>query len=270
MTVLITLAVLATAGVAATRWIRRRQRRYKNAPIVGFDEIRDDLKTGDIILFHKTTRNGFLDALELDVLSPLVFGRNEFRHSGIILRQNDELFVIECADRFHSGHSVATYLTAGNGIRRVPLEPLLHAYNVDNGGEPHFGIKHIAQPIDPGAIDSTLGSYGRIDYLAMHRSAWAFLSNAFLPQSTHQRIIAGYRQEMMCSEFVHSLLNRCGALKDYNSKVFMPYYIENAEVFSALEIVKFSEIVRFAYSGSGEARRLSAVAAAEGKGGDAE
>ncbi len=262
MTVLITLAVLATAGVAATRGIRRRQRRYKNAPIVGFDEIRDDLKTGDIILFHKTTRNGFLDALELDVLSPLVFGRNEFRHSGIILRQNDELFVIECADRFHSGHSVATYLTAGNGIRRVPLEPLLHAYNVDNGGEPHFGIKRVAAPIDSRAIDATVKAYGRIDYLAMHRSAWAYLSNILLPQSMHQRFIARYRQEMMCSEFVHSLLNRCGALKDYNSKVFMPYYIENDDVFGKLEIVKYSEIVRFAYSGTGgEARRLSSAGA---------
>lgn len=262
MTAVLVLAVLAFGAFVGVRWIRSRQRRYKNARIIGFDAIRDELKTGDIILFHKTTRNGFLDALELDVLSPLVFGRNEFRHSGIILRQDDELFVIECADRFHSGHSAATYLTAGNGIRRVPLEPLLHAYNVDNGGEPHFGIKHIATPIDPGAIEATVRGYGRIDYLAMHRSALAFLSNVFLPRSMHQRIIARYKQEMMCSEFVHSLLNRCGALKDYNSKVFMPYYIENTNVFGKLEVVEFSDIVRFAYSGTGgEPRRLSASSA---------
>src|SRR5687768_16135705 len=214
MSAVIAVAALAVVAYIALRWIRARQRRYKNTPIVGFDAVRDDLRTGDIILFHNTTRNGFLDALELDVLSPLVFGRNEFSHSGIIVRKDDELYVIECADRFHSGHSDATYLTAGNGIRRVPLEPLLHAYNVDNGGEPHFGIKHIGSPIDARAIDETVRRYGRIDYLAMHRSAWAFLSSVFLPQSVHQRIIAAYRQEMMCSEFVHSLLNRCGVLKD--------------------------------------------------------
>lgn len=263
MTFLIALGLVAVAAAAGIPWIRRRQRRYKNAPITDFESIRGKLQTGDIILFHKTTRNGFLDALELDVLSPLVFGRNEFRHSGIILRQDDELYVIECADRFHSGHSVATYLTAGNGIRRVALEPLLHAYNVDNGGDPHFGIKHVAAPIEPRAIDETLKGYGRIDYLKMHKSAWAYLSSIFLPQAMHQRIIAGYRQEMMCSEFVHSLLNRCGVLKDYTSKVFMPYYIENPGIFTKLEIVPYSDIVRFAYGGSGgERQRVSSPATA--------
>jgi hypothetical protein len=262
MTILLAVALIAVVAAAAIPWIRRRQRRYKNVPIIDFEAIRSELKTGDIILFHKTTRNGFLDALELDVLSPLVFGRNEFRHSGIILRRDDDLYVIECADRFHSGHSVATYLTAGNGIRRVALEPLLHAYNVDNGGEPHFGIKHVAVPIDPRAIDETLKGYGRIDYLKMHKSAWAYLSSIFLSRSMHLRIIARYRQEMMCSEFVHSLLNRCGVLKDFTSKVFMPYYIENPGIFTKLEIVPYSDIVRFAYAGSGGERQSAALPAA--------
>jgi hypothetical protein len=60
----------------------------------------------------------------------------------------------------------------------------------------------------------------------------------------------------MCSEFVHSFLNKCGVLKDYPSKLFMPYYIEDAEVFQRLEIVSYSEIMRFRYA------RASAMGAA--------
>ena len=52
---------------------------------------------------------------------------------------------------------------------------------------------------------------------------------------------------MMCSEFVHSLLNRCGALKDYPSKVFAPYYLQDPVRFKQLEIVSYSDIVRFRY-----------------------
>jgi hypothetical protein len=51
----------------------------------------------------------------------------------------------------------------------------------------------------------------------------------------------------MCSEFVHSFLNKCGVLKDYPSKLFMPYYIEDSELFKDLELVRYSDIVRFRY-----------------------
>ncbi len=236
------------AAVLAMRWLRKRRRRYATDDVAPFHAVRAAARTGDIILFHKTTRTGPLDALELDVLSPLLFNRNEFRHSGIVVRENGQLFVLECADTMHSGHSAATYLTGGTGIRRVELETLLAAYTRDNGA-PHFGIKHISNELDVSRVYATVAAYGPIDYLKMQRSVAVFVSRFALPAAWHRRLVDKYRQQMMCSEFVHSLLNRCGVLRDYPSKVFVPYYIEDAERFRALELVPYSDIVRFRFPG---------------------
>jgi hypothetical protein len=228
-------------------WFTRRKLRYKNQSIVPFEQIRDRAKTGDIILFHKTTRNGWVDALELDVISPLVFSETEFRHCGIIVRKNRELYVMECADELHSGHDNAKYLTKGTGVRLVPIEILLDAYTRDNG-DPHFGIRHISEEIPPSKLQSTLEKYESVNYLKMHKIAYIFLSHLVLPGKLHRRIVDSFSNEMMCSEFVHSFLNKCGVLKEYPSKLFMPYYIENSDVFQRLEIVRFSEIMRFRYA----------------------
>ena len=244
-------AALVVAGFGFTwlaRWIDKRKLRYKGQEILDFASVCADAKTGDILLFHKTNRSGLLDTLELDVVSPLLFDQNEFRHSGIIVRENGELFVVECADEFHSGHSEARYMTEGKGIRLVPLEKLLDAYNRDNG-DPHFGIRHISREIPAGQVHAVLNNYGAIDYLKVHKSACVFLSHVLLPEKLHLRVVDKFRNEMMCSEFVHSLLNRCGVLKDYPSKVFAPYYLEDPEVFKELEIVSYSDIVRFRYTG---------------------
>ena len=246
------IAVLVAAGfgfVWLLRWIDKRKLRYKDQEIRDFASVVSDTKTGDILLFHKTNRSGLLDTLELDVLSPMLFDENEFRHSGIIVRENRELFVVECADEFHSGHSDARYLTAGNGIRMVPLETLLDAYNRDNG-DPHFGIRHISREIPTEQLYAEVEEYGAIDYLKVHKSACVFLSRVLLPEALHLRVVDAFRNEMMCSEFVHSLLNRCGVLKDYPSKVFAPYYLEDPVVFKELEIVSYSDIVRFSYAGA--------------------
>ncbi len=225
-------------------WLTRRKLRYKKQPIVPFERIRDNARTGDIILFHKTTRNGLVDALELDVVSPLMFPETEFRHCGIVTRQNGDLYVMECADELHSGHTEATYLTRGNGIRRVPMERLLDAYNRDNG-DAHFGIKHISDEIPFEKVQATLEEYEAVNYLKMHKNLYIFLSHLLLPRRLHLKVVDAYRNEMMCSEFVHSFLNKCGVLKDYPSKLFIPYYIEDSRVFRSLERVKYSEIVRF-------------------------
>ena len=70
-------------------WMERRRLRYKRHETVGLDDVRGDLKTGDIIMFHKTTRSGVLDTIEMDVLAPLFFPENEFRHSGLVVRRGD-------------------------------------------------------------------------------------------------------------------------------------------------------------------------------------
>ena len=110
-------------------WLAKRKFRYKSPATVPFEQVKAEAKTGDIILFHKDTRNGLLETIEVDLLSPLVFAKTEFRHCGIIVRQGGEIHVMECADELHSGHSDAFYLTKGTGIRMVPIEALLDVSN---------------------------------------------------------------------------------------------------------------------------------------------
>ena len=220
--------------------------RYKRHPTVSFAEVRDRMKTGDIILFHKTARSGIIDSLELDFVSPLFFRANEFRHSGIIVRHDDEVKVLECAEETHSGYSAASYPTGGTGIRTVPLESLLDAYTRDNG-RPHYGVRFIDSAIPVETVYHALRGYGPVAYLKMQRSIPLFLTQFVLPARIRGRVLEAFRHEMMCSEFVHSILNRCGVLADYPSKLIAPYSIEDDGFFRRLARVPFSDIVRFTF-----------------------
>ena len=228
------------------RWIDRRRMRYKRHPTVSFADVRDRLKTGDIILFHKTARSGFIDSLELDFVSPIFFRANEFRHSGIIVRHDDEVKVLECAEEWHSGYSQASYPTGGKGIRVVSLESLLDAYTRDNGS-PHYGVRFIDSEIPAERVYDALGGYGPVRYLKMQRSIPLFLTKFILPGRIRGPVLDAFRHEMMCSEFVHSILNRCGALADYPSKLIAPYSIEDDAFIGRLARVPFSGIVRFTF-----------------------
>jgi hypothetical protein len=209
--------------------------------------VRGAFRTGDIVLFHKTARSGLLDAIELDFVSPLFFRANEFRHSGIIVRQDDELFVLECAEERHSGYSLAAYPTGGTGIRLVPLERLLDEYTRDNGN-PHYGVRFISNEIPASRIHAAVKEYGPINYLRMQRSIPLFLTKFLLPRRIRQVVLEAYRGEMMCSEFVHSVLNKCGALADYPSKLVAPYSIEDDRFFRRIQLVSFSEVIRFTFA----------------------
>ena len=154
---------LVTDGSQARRrlgWIERRRLRYKRHDTVPLEDVRGELKTGDIILFHKTTRAGILDTLELDLLAPLFFPENEFRHSGIIVRRADDLSVVECTEEFHSGHAHAVYPTGGKGIREAPLVPLLDAYTrgvnawLEQGG-PSLEHRLLRLPAEPWQNEDT-------------------------------------------------------------------------------------------------------------------
>ena len=225
-------------------WMERRRLRYKRHETVGLDDVRGDLKTGDIIMFHKTTRSGVLDTIEMDVLAPLFFPENEFRHSGLVVRRGDELSVVECTDEYHSGHDHAEYPTGGKGIREVALEPLLAAYTRDNG-EPHFGVRFIPQAIPTERFMSVVNAIGPVSYLKGSRSVALYLSSFVLPSRALKHAIQMHADQMMCSEFVHAVLAECGALREYPSKIFAPYLLENSHLFEKYDLVGYSEIVRF-------------------------
>lgn len=225
-------------------WLERRRFRYKTHQTVLLDEVRGSLKTGDIILFHKTARTGILDTLELDFVTPFFFPSNEFRHSGIVVRRGDSLSVVECTEEFHSGHMHARYPSGGKGIREVPLEALLESYTRDNGA-PHFGVRMIQNEIDADALMAIVREFGPVSYLKASRSISIYVARFFLPSSLHSRLMQRYKNEMMCSEFVHCVLAKCGALRAYPSKIFAPYVIENPDLFARHDLAGYSDVVRF-------------------------
>ena len=227
-------------------WMERRRLRYKRHPTVSFSDVRDAFRTGDIILFHKTTRSGVLDILELDILAPMFFDESEFRHSGIIVRRDDQLFVMECTEPTHSGYAHANYPTGGKGIREVPLDALLEEYSRDNGDAP-FGVRYIAEEIPLEILQETIREVGPVSYMKAHTTVPIFLSQYVLPDAIVRRVAQVPRHQMMCSEFVHRVLSGCGVLRDYPSKLFAPYIIENSSQFSSHAIIRYSDIVRFTW-----------------------
>jgi hypothetical protein len=246
MTSFLLAAIAVAIALGGRSVIRRRRKRYKGGEFRRFEQIRDSVRTGDIILFHKTRRTGFIDSLELDVISPLLFGRNEFRHCGIILQEGGEIFVLECADAKHSGFNVAKYVTRGNGLRLVEIRDLLREYTRDNG-DPHFGVLHIAEPVPNERFRDVLASYDHVDYLATRRTALVLFADAILPSPWSRNLTARFSGQMMCSEFLHHFLHQCGVLAPYHSKTFVTYLIENKVVFRALQRIPYSEIVRFEF-----------------------
>lgn len=225
-------------------WIGQRRSRYGGPHALRFKDVRDDLKTGDILLFHKAGRSGFLDTLEMDLVAPLFFRETEFRHCGIVARKDDSVSLIECADEFHSGHDIANYSFGASGIREVSLEPLLEKYSEDNPGA-HFGVRFIPREIPRETLHSAIDQIGPVSYLKGYRTASIYLSSFFLPQRVIDKLIDLHATQMMCSEFVHAVLARCGALRDYTSKLFAPYILENPDHFSRHDNVGYSDIVRF-------------------------
>ena len=128
----------------------------------------------------------------------------------------------------------------------VSLEALLAAYTRDNG-DPHYGVRFISSEIPTSRVYEVLSGYGPVRYLRMQRSIPLFLTKFLLPARIRASLLDAFRHEMMCSEFVHSILNRCGALADYPSKLLAPYSIEDDGFFRRLERVPFSGVVRFTF-----------------------
>ncbi|HKY98676.1 MAG TPA: hypothetical protein VJL35_12525 [Gemmatimonadaceae bacterium] len=233
-----------SAETGASGWLARRRLRYKTHRTLQLTDVRANLRTGDIILFHKTARSGILDTFELDFLAPLFFRTNEFRHCGIVLRRGDDVSVVECTQPQHTGREHAAYPTGGPAIREVPLEPLLESYTRDNG-VPHFAVRHVPVEISGDELMRIVTAIGPVVYLEGTRSIPLYAASLLMPSSIVARMIARYSNEMMCSEFVHRVLAECGVLRAAPSKIFPPYIIEGSSSFAEYDLVGYSDLIRF-------------------------
>jgi hypothetical protein len=103
----------------------------------------------------------------------------------------------------------------------------------------------IPAEIDETVLMARVREIGPVTYLRARRSISIYVASFFLPRAIHRRIMERYSGEMMCSEFVHSVLAACGALREYPSKLFAPYVIENPKLFERHDLAGYSDVVRF-------------------------
>lgn len=222
-------------------------RRNPNAGIIShFSEIKDSFQTGDLMLFSCNRRHlpgGWIDAA-YQTLSDCMFG-----HLGLILRHKDKIYVVDCVPSDQTGNLGSYFLNndySQGGIRIIKIEYLLHRYTKDYNGV--YGIKHISKPINNHRFNKVLKTFTGTTYEnKMFFLKLAFV-DAFISKERAIKLLGSdpyaHTDRMMCSEFVHRLLHKCGILKKYPSKLFWPFLVLSPE-FEDLEIVKYGPCIKF-------------------------
>ena len=112
----------------------------KQHQLVFYDKIKDKFKTGDILLFSCKKHSSTLKHIEYYMRTNLL--GSIFGHVGIVLREKDNLYMVECTDIGHIGEKHAHYLNdqKKGGVRIIKLEYLLKKYSKRYGE--HVVNKH--------------------------------------------------------------------------------------------------------------------------------
>ncbi|QGR53978.1 hypothetical protein [Moumouvirus maliensis] len=209
-----------------------------------YTDIRKYLKTGDIILFSCKKHENILD--ELQYFSRTTLLGSEYGHVGLIMRENDKIYVVECTDNNHTGDNYAWRKNnyKKGGLRIINLDVLLKEYYKSHLGA--YGIRFISEPIPNDIFLDKIKKY----YDMPFESKFTLFALAFVDicishdiSSELSNILAD-KNKLMCSEFTHDILYRCGILKPYPSKIFWPYLIDN-ELFDSLHDSKYSKLYKF-------------------------
>jgi hypothetical protein len=241
------LAVVAIIIVAIILYILlfvKRKDPHKEDPFYNYDDIKKNLKTGDIILFscnQSDVSRNIVYYLRTELVG------SPYGHCGLIYRDNDGIWVLECVMEGHSGDEYATHLNDRRmgGVRFIELDILLKEYYKDN--KSYFAIMFAADEIPNSHVmdnieyyrDKTFESKIKLFFLG---GADVCVSNRFC-RGLHS--LMEDEDKIMCSCFVHNILYRCGALKEYPSKLFWPHLL-NREDFRDLQNVKYSRPYKFA------------------------
>lgn len=204
-------------------------------------EIRNKLKTGDIIFFSRK---------ETDIIDWEYYFRKKLlgstiSHIGLIYRENDNIYVVECTSKIHTGNNCCIKLNKHNngGIRIIQFDKLISIYSG------YFYVKFISKEIPNDLFLNKLDNYKKyvypnkfillvifiIDRLISTKFA-EWLSKHLIPLDT-----------IICCEFVYRLLLDCNVVKKYPFKTFWPFCF-NDEIFNSLQKVTYSKAYKFVHN----------------------
>lgn len=233
--------ILIIIGIILILLVLFSHKEIKKSDIYDYNDIKKHLKTGDIILFSIKSHKNLIENFKYFTRTKLV--GSEYGHVGLIVRINDKIYVLECTDSGHTGDEFALHQNNGiGGIRMIDFDILSKEYI--KKGATHYGIKFISQEIPLDVIKNNLKKYQNktfenkaiLTFLAIIDEG---LSHEFATELSKNMC---NKDKIMCSDFVHDILNESGVLKDYPSKIFWPQLFERP-IFNNLQKIKYTDKV---------------------------
>lgn len=190
-------------------------------------DVSNTLKTGDIVLFSSKNNGDILQSSIYFARTRLV--GSEYGHVGIILREDDELYLIECCNPNQVGHEYSYHLNNKllGGVRIIKLETILSQYYDMYGG--FFAIKPIKTAIPNEVIMQSLSKYQDSIFEDIGFVYCIAMIDNLISKDVAKKVISKYRSElfndhrMTCGEFVYRLLTDCGITKPCRSKLIWPH-----------------------------------------------
>ena len=209
-----------------------------------YDDIKNNFNTGDIILFTCYNHNDLIDRIVYNCRTKLV-GTN-YGHSGIILKTDKNIYVIECCGYDQCGFNRAKYLSnkkKNGGIRLIKLYDLLLIYHYKYNAS--FSVMHTSAPIDNNLLINKLNKYIDIDFQQKSILLLLAVTDIFISNEIAKLMAVKIDdKKMICTEFTYKLLEDCGIFKPYPSKLFWPHTFANIKFYDLLN-VSYSEPIKF-------------------------
>ena len=197
-----------------------------------YSKIKDNLKTGDIILFSSKNNGNLIQSTIYWTRTRLV--GSEYGHVGIVIRTEDGLYLAECCNAMHAGHDECYHMNKqGNGgVRIISLDTIIERYHREYGG--FFAVKPIKEELSSDVVISSLNKYQESIFEDINFMYYVAMLDTLVSKDIAKTVIRKYRSNMFdphrmtCGEFLYNILTDCGVTKSSRSKLVWPHvYVGN-------------------------------------------
>ncbi len=245
MIIVIILAIICIIHIFTLQ--RHKNSRCKNnkSKLPKYKDIKHTLKTGDILLFGYRAQGNIFE--KFMYLFRTKFAGCDFGHVGLIMKFDDELYLLETVSDIHDCSDKATYLNnKGNGgVRFVKLETILSEYSKNH--DACYGIKYISQELDSNDIFELLNKYKHKEFSNRYILSLVYVLDLFTHAFTSNILKNIFDKNVTtCTEFVYDLLSDLNVIKNkYPSKLFWPHHFNDKHFNKFCK--KYSKTYEFSY-----------------------
>jgi hypothetical protein len=211
-----------------------------------FSDIRSKFKTGDILFFLCNHHSNLFQKIQYYCRTSLI--NSNAGHVGIIIRDGNNLFVLECVNGTHSAEEYAYHKNnkGKGGIRLINMDILIKEYYRDYKGS--YAVRFISQELSNELVFRSAERYR--EHIFDNPISVAILASVDIVVS-HKLAIEMLREwdenRIICTEFAHKVLYECGVMKEFPSKLFWPH-LYSSKNFNDYTYIPYSEIVSFDHS----------------------